>query len=404
MDGALFAFAMSLVSQQTVLPVFVTSIGGSNISVGLIPVLWTFGFNFPQILIASHAQRAAFKKPLLLKTAIGQRIPWLLMGLLCFTVVGRVSGDGALMLFFVAYALAAVGGSMNLPVWFDLVAKITSVHLRGRLFALRSISGAGLGILGGGIVTYTLASVGFPHNFGVLFILAFCMMMLSYLFLLSLREGADGGGTAQGSPRSILHGVPAILRSNRNFRNYLISDALLTGSTMAGAFFAVYAIRKFSLTDAYAGPFTIAMMAGMITGTLLFGFLADRYGHKLNLLVAGLSTVLACVLALTAADVYVYLVVFVCSAWSVGLTGISRLPLIAELCREMDRPAYIALANLVTSPFVLLGIAAGWVADEIGYEPVFVSAAVLALGAAVWLGLAVEEPRFMRLSLQKEKA
>ena len=41
--GAIFSLAMSFVSLQTVLPVFVKKIGGSNVAVGLIPVLWASG-------------------------------------------------------------------------------------------------------------------------------------------------------------------------------------------------------------------------------------------------------------------------------------------------------------------------------------------------------------------------
>ena len=74
MDGAFFSLAMSFVSQQALLPVFVKAIGGGNIAVGLIPVLWTFGFNFPQVFIARNAQRARDKKSLLLLTAMGQRL------------------------------------------------------------------------------------------------------------------------------------------------------------------------------------------------------------------------------------------------------------------------------------------------------------------------------------------
>lgn len=54
-DGALFSLALSLVSQQTLLPVLVKKMGGNNVAVGLIPVLWTAGFNFPQIFVANFA-------------------------------------------------------------------------------------------------------------------------------------------------------------------------------------------------------------------------------------------------------------------------------------------------------------------------------------------------------------
>ncbi|HPR88870.1 MAG TPA: hypothetical protein PL181_12685, partial [bacterium] len=79
MDGAFYSFGLAFITQQTLLPVFVKKIGGGNIAIGLIPVLWMLGFNLPQILIASQVQGLRLKKRFFLKTSLFQRLPWLLM-------------------------------------------------------------------------------------------------------------------------------------------------------------------------------------------------------------------------------------------------------------------------------------------------------------------------------------
>ncbi len=396
-DGALFSLAMSLVSQQAVLPVFVQHIGGGNVAVGLIPVLWTFGFNFPQVAIASYAQRLPRKKGLLLRTAMGQRIPWLLLALFSFFVIGSAGAAVTLGLFFILLTLAAVGGSLNLPVWFDLIAKLTPVRARGRLFGTRAIGGAVLGIGGGAAVSYVLGTFSFPANFGILFLAAFLVTMLSYLFLMTLREETDSPAGLSRRDWRYIFNAPRILRNEKNFRNYLVADALLISASMANAFFAVHALQKFSLTDAAAGTFTVAMMASMIVGSLGLGYLADRYGHKVNLMISAGATLFACGTAIVAPTVGIYLMVFVCSSATVAIGMISRLPLIAELCPEADRPTSVALANLVTSPFVLFGVAAGWIANTMGYEAVFVLAGLLSAFALVWLAVRVREPRAVKL-------
>ncbi|HOC26405.1 MAG TPA: hypothetical protein PKJ13_13905, partial [bacterium] len=188
MDGALYAFGLSFASQQTVLPVFVQKIGGGNVAIGLIPVLWMLSFNLPQILIASHAQRQRHKKRLLLKTAMGQRLPWLLLAVLAFFILPRVTPLAGLMLFFIIYASAGIGGSINLPVWFDIFAKMTPISLRGRLFAARMILGGVLGIGAGIAVRHILDWLPYPGNFGLLFLLTFAAMLVSYFFLTILKE------------------------------------------------------------------------------------------------------------------------------------------------------------------------------------------------------------------------
>lgn len=393
MDGALFALAMSFVSQQAILPVYVKAIGGGNVAIGLIPVLWTFGFNFPQVFIARRAQKAREKKKLLLLTAMFQRIPWLLLALVPPLLEGRSGAGAVLAAFFVLYALAAVGGSINLPVWFDLIAKITPVRVRGRLFAIRGILGSLLGIGGGAVAAFVLGSLQYPASYALLFFLAFVAMMMSYYFLTRLEEAKSDESSGMPPAMRLSETLPRILKSGGNYRRFLVGDALLITSTMANGFFAVHAIEKFSLPEASAGRFTMVIMGSMILGSMVFGYLADHRGHRLNMLLAGMFTLVSCSAALLAPSAEWYAVSFICSASSVTLGGISRLPLIAELCSAAERPTYVALSNMVTSPFVLAGVLGGWIANAFGFRTLFLAAAVVSLVAALWWLTMVKEPR-----------
>lgn len=393
LDGAFFSLGLSFASATTVLPVFVQRLGGSDVAVGLIPVVWAVGLNLPQLLIANHAQQVHSKKRLLLTTALLQRLPWLLLAAGTFLFVGEASPALGLGLFFTAFALAAVGGSLNMPVWFDLVAKVTPVRMRGRLFAVRAVVGAVLGILGGLGVTWVLDAVAYPMNFALLFALGFAAMMVSYVALVLLREGERVVPRRRIEYGLFLRLLPRILRRNRNYRNFLIGDALFVTASVAGAFFTVDALARFGLPESYAGRFTIVMAAASVVAGPLFGVLGDRYGHRLNLFLGAVATVLASVFALIAPSAEVYLLVFVLSAVVLVLRSISRLPIVAELCDEADRPTYVALSNVLTAPFALAGVLAGWVAGRFGYDAVFIGTAVVGAVAAYWMLERVREPR-----------
>jgi MFS family permease len=393
LDGAFYSFGLSFASATTVLPVFVQRLGGSDVAVGMIPVVWAVGLNLPQLLIANHAQQVRSKKRLLLTTALIQRLPWLLLAAGTFLFVGGASPTVGLGLFFTAFALAALGGSLNMPVWFDFVAKVTPVKVRGRLFAVRAVVGSVLGIVGGLGVTWVLGAVAYPLNFALLFSLAFAAMMISYVALVLLREGEQAVPRRRIEYGLFLRLLPRILRRNRNYRNFLIGDALFVTASVAGAFFTVDAIGRFGLPESYAGRFTIVMAAASVVAGPLFGVLGDRFGHRLNLFLGAVATVLASVLALIAPSVEVYLLVFVCSASVLVLRSVSRLPIVAELCAEADRPTYVALSNVLTAPFALAGVLAGWVAGRFGYDAVFVGTAVVGVVAAYWMLERVREPR-----------
>lgn len=391
MDGALYSFAMSFVSLQTVLPILVTTIGGGNIAVGLIPVVWVFGFNVPQVLIMAHVHRHEFQKALVLKTAMAQRIPWLMLaGVVVWTAGGVLPGP-ALLVFFSVLALAALGGSINLPVWFDLVAKLTPVRRRGRLFGLRMLFGSLLGVAGGGASIYVLRTLSYPWNFALLFMLAFTVMMLSYLWLLSLKE--ETPSTRAPHVALTVDGLSMILRTRPAFRRYLIADSLLILSTMGAAFYAVAAVQRFGLSASSAGTFTVIMMATTMAASVLLGISADRFGHKVNLVMAAGATLAGSVIAIAGNSAGVYAGVFVCTAVALTALQISRLPFLAELSSETERPLMIAVANLFTAPSALSGVLGGWIADIAGYPAVFGIAGVFALVAFLWLCRAVTEPR-----------
>jgi len=392
-DGAMYAFAIGFVSMQTVIPVMVKNISHSSFAVGLVPLIWTAGFNAPQILIANHVERFPFKRRLFLQTAFFQRVPWLMLALLSFFFLGELSSSVGTILFFVVFALAAVTGSICFPVWFDVIAKLTPVELRGRLFAARNLLGGVLGVLAGLVVEKVLANIAYPTSYGVLFTLAFLFTSVSYWALTLLKEETPSTVSENIHILDYYRNLPRILNEQKNFRNFLISDALLIAATMAGAFYAVHAIEKFSLNDSSAGTFTIVMMCGMIVGNTFFGYIADRFGHKVNLVLAASSTVLSCFTALLAPNEQWYLVVFVGMAFQIGLSGISRLSIVAEFCSEEERPTYVALTNLVTSPFVVFGLVAGGIASRFGYDAVFLIAGLLALASAMWVAFKVDEPR-----------
>lgn len=392
-DGAVFSFAMALASQQTVIPVFIKSIGGSSIAIGMIPVIWTIGFNFPQILIANYASNQPYKKPLLLITGIFQRLFWLALAIVSFYLVDAIPVSYSVLIVFLVLALAAIGGGLNFPGWFDLISKITPTNLRGRLFAWRVAIGAFLGFAGGYTVKYILDKMLFPYNFSMIFLIAFLVTMISYSLLFLIKEDTQNSTVNKLGYKEYLKLIPVIIKKNKNFRNFLIADVTMIMAFTSFAFFTVDAINKFHLPDSIAGEFTMIMMISMVFGSLVFGHLADLYGHKNNLLYMSLFTIAACFIALIAANVYVYYMVFVFAALATAMINVSRITLVAEMCSNEERAIYAAITNIVTVPFVLTGILSGWLAYYFEYNTVFIISMFIAALAAYWYKYKVIEPR-----------
>ena len=349
--------------------------------------------NISKIVLVKKSIKLSFKKSWMLKTALAQRFPWLFIAILVLFFLEDLSPEAALICILMSLGLAAVGGSINLPGWFDLFSKVTPVQLRGRLFAYRSVLGALLGVFGGALVVVVLDSFEYPQNFGILFLVTFLTMMVSYIFLLFLKEDKPNSSPQLFSHKEFYKRLFTIVKKEKNFRNFLISDALMMLANMSHAFFAVYAVEKFSLPDSYAGTFTIVMMASMIIGSLYFGYIADKHGHKNNLLWASAFIGLACLTAIISPIVELYYFVFVGAALNIILLQVSRLTIIAEICSEDDRPTYVALTNVITAPFILSGMFGGIIVNVFGYNTLFSMSVIFSIATFLWLTIRVVEPR-----------
>ena len=220
-----------------------------------------------------------------------------------------------------------------------------------------------------------LSSVLYPNNFALLFLICFIITMISFYFLSRIEESSEETAVKAKpvSFREVVSHSKAILKENKDFKNFLIADALILMSLTASSFYAVYAVTKFNLPTSYAGAFTIILMAGQLLGNFIFGYLADYFGHKINVLILAACSAAASLCAVFANNILAFGVVFFFTGCTLALQGISRLALVVEMCNESERPIYVSLLNTVTAPTILFGILGGFLITVIGYVPVFLS-------------------------------
>ena len=397
-DGSIFLFATSFISVSTVLPVFIQRIGGNAVAIGSVSVLWYLGLNMPQLLFIRFFHNRKKIKPAVLGTGLLYRFQFLILSAVCFLFLGNLEVSVSVPLMLLLIFTTTIAGSTSGPTWFHFFSKTTPVKLRGRLLALRWMLGSALGLMGGYLVSVILSSVLYPDNFALLFLLCFIFTMVSFYFLNSVEESSETpADSKQVSFKEVISQSKEILRRNKDFKNYLLADALVLMSLTASSFYAVYAVTKFNLPTSYAGAFTIILMAGQLLGNFIFGYLADYFGHKINILILAAASAAASLSAVFANNILAFGVVFFFTGCSLALQGISRLALVVEMCSERERPIYVSLLNTVTAPTILFGILGGFLITIIGYVPVFLIYTLISLAAIYWLHKKVNEPRKLKI-------
>jgi MFS family permease len=131
-----------------------------------------------------------------------------------------------------------------------MIAKIIPVEKRGRFFGITNFVGNGTGILGALAVPFVLEKFTFPLGYVFSFAVTAALIFLSWVFLALTREPAVYSSKPSVSQLDYLRSLPEILRRDRNFRMYLLSQIIFSLSGMATGFLVVYTVRTWNLADA----------------------------------------------------------------------------------------------------------------------------------------------------------
>ena len=397
LDGATFWFGMSFLSGAVILPLFVSHFTASPFLIGLIAFLTAAGPLLPQLLVAKAVAHAPRK--IVFPAHIGfffERLPLILLPAAVWLFADS-QPLWALAVFFILYAWHCGGVGVILVGWQDMIAKIIPADRRGRFFGITNFIGNGTGILGALALPFFLAISDFRTGFTVTFGVAAVCMLVSWGFLLLTREPPVESTVAPPTWLDYLSSLPSILRRDRNFRWFLISQCLTALSGMAAGFLVIHAVQTASLNDAQAGIFTIWLQAGLALANLGFGFLADRFGHRRVLEWGLLLNVVSLVLAWLLAAPWAFSLIFFLRGAMTAAQFISGSAIVYDFCSPEDRATYLGLANtipgLVAALAPLLG---GFLGNLWGYPPMFGLSAGVALAGWLVYRFGVTDPRKSR--------
>lgn len=394
LDGASFWFGMSFISSTIILPLYVNHFTNSPLLIGLIPFLATAGVLLPQLFVANAVERAPKKK--FFPATIGFFLERLPIFLLAPAVYFLATSHPilALAIFFVLYAWHCFGAGVIIVGWQDMIAKLIPMEKRGRFFGITNFVGNGTGILGALAIPFVLNKFTFPLGYVISFTVAAILILISWVFLSLTREPAVHSSKPPVSQLVYLRSLPDVVRRDRNFRMYLLSQIILSLSGMATGFLVVYTVQTWNLPDAKASTFTVALQIGLALANLFFGFFSDHKGHKLSLEICMALNVLSLALAIFAPGALWFFPIFFLRGAITAGTFISGISIVYEFTDAENRPTYIGLAN--TIPGVAGAIApliGGWLAGAMSYQAMFILSAIIGTISWILLRFAVREPR-----------
>lgn len=390
LDGATFAFAISLLSETTILPAFVGGLSDSALLIGLLGAIYAVGHYLPQLIGAHLVQGRPRRKPAMLAIIISERVGILAIAVVAQTI-GSIPDAVVLTLFFIAFCGYAVTTGLIGPVYGDFIAKAFT-RGRGWYYAVSQLLGGALGFASALVAERLIRTLPFPLGNQLCFWICFGLSFLSIVFIAFLREEPYPLTESRRPLRHTLAQIPGILRGDRSYRRFLIARALLALSTMGVGFVVV---------DGIAGPLRVSdaalLAAVFILSQAVLGFVLSLLGAARGwktvvvtgggLLVAGMTG------AVLADGLPAYVLVFIALGGANAVTIIADPNMSMEYAPTESTSVYLGTTSTLLAPFFIAGpLLAGWLAPVVGYVGVFVGAGAVA-AAGLILALALTEPR-----------
>jgi MFS family permease len=392
-DGTMFWFGASFFAYRTILPVYISNLTKNELVIALLSIIVATGWMLPQLFTVNWVRRLPVKKFAPVTVGLwAERLPILLLVFAAWLGTRSIKASLILSLIFITWHI--VGAGVIAVGWQDMLAKIFPLNRRGRFFGLTNFGGTATGVVGASIVAWLLAKYPFPYSYMWAFLTGAVLVFISWFFLRMTREPAVYSPGAAAEKKVEWAQLADIVKRDDNFRRFLITQIFLGGGNMSIGFFAVFAIQQWNLPDSRAGAFTVAMLVGQALSNLVFGWLADRYGHKVNLEICMLATLISLGAAIfaSAAD-WFYAVFFFTGVSSAGFI-LSGIMIIFEFCTPDIRPVYIGLNNTFNGIIaIIMPFLGGVFAKSYGYRTMFSVAFAVCLLGSVLLRFWVTEPR-----------
>jgi MFS family permease len=392
-DGAFFGLGWGFGSIGTILPLFVSHMTTSALLIGLIPAIHAVGWQLPQLFMANSVSRLRRYKPMVMLITIHERIPYLGLALVAL-FLGSLGNKLALVLTFALLIWQGLGAGFTANAWQSLVAKIIPSDWRGTFFGAQAALANVLMSIAAIAAGYILDRLPGPMNFALCFVLTAVGMVFSYIAIGLTREPVDNEKNIPERQPSPWKGGLEILRRDRNFTAYLVIRLLSQFATMGFAFYIVYGLRRFGMSDLTAGFLTAALMITSTVANAVMGWLGDRFGHRAMLIIGSVAVTLSSLMAWGAPSIGWLYPVFILSGlanvayWTIGMA------ITVEFGSEETRPTYIGLSNTLVAPFTIIApLIGGWIAETAGFQTTFMVSAVGGLIIAILLFWLVHDPR-----------
>ena len=394
-EGVLDAIAMGMIPLNTVVTYFISDYVNNSFLIGLLPTLQATCNVLVQILLNHKMNgRAKFKNLCNLGTGLF-RCSWLIISILIL-FFNRMAPVGFVCAFYAIYCYSGLCQGLTSLTYTQMMNKVIPNRVKGRFFGVRGAFNSAAGIIGAQIGGAIIASNGDVRRFGWLFLIAFVLDIISVLFQSLLIEPAIRMGESQ--PKGARGGnffkdMRRLMQKDHNIARYVVAMFLITIGLSFFTFQTAHSKEALGLTGTQLGMVTSIMYVFQTAGSLFWGWLSDRKGYHLGMMVGQAGFAVYLVLAFFAKSAEATYLMTAIYGLAVSANNLGARNMVFKMCPYEERVVYYGVVNMMlTVAAATASMLTGALIDLIGYGPSALAClCVTALGMLL-LGSVREQP------------
>ncbi len=384
--NVLTKIADELSSARLILPWLLGAVGAPAAFVGFLVPIREAGVLIPQLAVAAYIRRLPRRKVVWLLGALLSAAALALMALGIVTLEGAAAGWSVLAmvtLFSLARGLCSVSAK-------DVLGKTVSKTRRGALMGYSAaIAGVMTLAIGGFIEFYGQRDLGVDF-FMVMLLLAAGIWLVAIALFNAIREapGATEGG---GNAFTVALQSLSILKTDREFRHFVVARTLLLSAALAPPFYVLLAQQR-GAGLAGLGLLVIASGLAASISSPIWGRMGDRSSRRVMVVAsafAGATGILTWALDLAGLALmqqpWTYAFLFLLIAVFHGGVRLGRKVYLVDMANQDTRSTYVAVSNTVIGVAMLGGGLIGVLADLVSVSAVIALLGLLSFAAAIYI-------------------
>ncbi|MEO8926124.1 MAG: MFS transporter [Caulobacteraceae bacterium] len=408
MHGMLGMTGFRLFNAPTFLPAYLHLLSGSDFIVGLGQSLQQLGGVLSPVIGATQIEHRKRVLPVAMLMGTLMRIQILGVAVAGFILHGYPLLIAILVFLFL---LGLFSGPQSVAFQL-LLAKVIPIARRGRLQALRNVTGGAIAAaLAWFAGHYLIQRNVFGNGYGATFLLAFVLTSLGLTALrLLMREPIPPTIRAKSRVIDRIREFPTLLTADRGFMFFMVAQTLATAGRVAAPFYILYAGHSMVLNGQNLGLVSLAFLGADTATNLIWGLTGDRFGFRSTFIGALVVWIAATLLLMAAPSLHlaafgglaigvhglIFMAFFGLGAAQSGFLMSSQ-TMVLEFGERDDMAMRLALTTTAQGAMSTIGpVAGGVIAAFLGYEVLFGVSIVLLAGALVVLAFLVKEPRLRR--------